>query len=686
MATRHLSVLLCLTSALLPTPLVASSARGFRVVEVRDRAGHELGRFGSSLALVIHVSRYQDASWGDLPSAALEAETISSALSDNGFAVTRLENPTSDDLSRGLNGLVGASVADKTGRMVIFFAGHGHQRDGPFGGRKKGYLVPADAPHPDKGLEGFTAKALEMSDLVALCSKLECSHALFVLDCPFSSTVLASRGVGVRKADIPAYISERVLLPVRQFIAVTAEQERTRNRESFAEAFVLALDGAADRDDDGYVLGTELGHYFEAELSSWRKGQSAEFGKMRHPLWDRGDFCFVVPRTGLAGSEYQALQRFLRDHGHYKGTIDGLPGTETWRALQALLRQRGYYRGEPDGVPGSLTREALKVLQARIRIAQTGRLDSATVEAIGAGRVPQIQTSVPPLSPEQGTGTEVALPEAVTPGEDTKVSGLDLELAWIAPGTFRMGALDGNSDERPVHPVRIPQGFWMGRCEITNQQYQTFVAEAAYDGLEDADGDYLKHLDEGNALSHGGRLPVVWVNWNNCVAFCDWLTSHEQEAGRLPAGYVFRLPTEAEWEYAARAGTATPYSFGNDPSQLSRYGNFCDRSSKLRWRDLVGDDGYSEAAPVGSLRHNGWGMHDMHGNVWEWCLDRYDGRFYSRSPIENPSGPVAGDSRVARGGSWRNNSTQCRSSMRISVLLPSTRPVLGFRVVLAPPV
>jgi formylglycine-generating enzyme required for sulfatase activity len=231
------------------------------------------------------------------------------------------------------------------------------------------------------------------------------------------------------------------------------------------------------------------------------------------------------------------------------------------------------------------------------------------------------------------------------------------KFVWIAPGTFTMGSpaseQDRQSDEGPQTVVTVTRGFWMGRYEVTQGEYQAVMGS--------------------NPSYFGGDLnnPVEMVSWYDATNYCGKLTEAERAAGRLPAGYVYRLPTEAEWEYACRAATATRFSYGDDPG-YSQLGNYA-------WY-LSNSEGRTHA--VGLKQPNGWGLCDMAGNVLEWCLDWYG--TYPGGSVSDPVGPTTGSDRVFRGGGWTYGGGECRSALR-----PRNPPVngyadLGFRAVLAP--
>ena len=219
-------------------------------------------------------------------------------------------------------------------------------------------------------------------------------------------------------------------------------------------------------------------------------------------------------------------------------------------------------------------------------------------------------------------------------------------LVWIPPGSFRMGSTRGDGDERPVHTVELTKGFSIGMYPVTNEQYSRFLTQAKYSVTP----EYWN-----NSRFNQPTQPVVGVSWHDAVAYCKW-------AGG-------RLPTEAEWEYACRAGSASEYCFGNDEQLLAEYAWYSANSNR-------------QTQPVGGKRPNDWGLYDMHGNVWEWCADWYDSGYYKTSPALDPLGPSSGSSRVLRGGSWGSEPVFVRCAFRGSVTPVRRSYGSGFRLVL----
>jgi formylglycine-generating enzyme len=317
------------------------------------------------------------------------------------------------------------------------------------------------------------------------------------------------------------------------------------------------------------------------------------------------------------------------------------------------------------------------------------------------------------ISPAYSDAPARKLPEAIE-------NSIGIKLVLIPAGDFKMGSEEAVEslasgypqydlsrflalgDEAPVHEVRITRRFYLARYEVTVDQFKRFVDASGYQSEAEADGTggygYNTYYEpeksargdafEGRSLKYswrqpgfkqGGDHPVVNVTWNDAVAMSKWLSEKE--------GRRYRLPTEAEWEYAARAGTQTRYYSGNAPASLPRIANTFDLDAQVnwpRWKEYAtpGHDGFVFTAPVGNYAPNAFGLYDMHGNVWEWCADWYGERYYASSPVNDPPGPFSGTVRVRRGGSWHTWPLYVRSSYR-NWNTPETRYLLvGFRLLL----
>ena len=232
-------------------------------------------------------------------------------------------------------------------------------------------------------------------------------------------------------------------------------------------------------------------------------------------------------------------------------------------------------------------------------------------------------------------------------------------MVFIPPGVFALGSpsneVDRYDNEGPQTTVTISQGFWIGIYPVTQQEYQSVMTN--------------------NPSYFTGDLtrPVEQVSWLDASNYYALLTQRDLASGQIPARYQYRLPTEAEWEYACRAGTSTRFYYGDDPgyTNLATYAWYRSNSG-------------SQTQPVGQKPPNPWGLYDMCGNVWEWCQDWY-APSYPGDSVTDPQGPPAGTERVLRGGSWDGFARRCRSACRIGDdPTANYYDNYGFRVVLAP--
>jgi sulfatase modifying factor 1 len=254
-------------------------------------------------------------------------------------------------------------------------------------------------------------------------------------------------------------------------------------------------------------------------------------------------------------------------------------------------------------------------------------------------------------------------------------NSIEMQFVLIPAGEFSMGSRKENDvlrrnfpaeqrrpDEWPAHAVTISRPFYIGQHEVTRGQFRTFAEESGYktDAERKRIGDVApsgqqsrlaQQRDENwqrNSTSRNDNEPVIYVSWNDAVAFCEWLSRRE--------GATYRLPTEAEWEYVARGGTESMYWFGDDSEQLADVGNTLDATARKQFTNwtsgIRASDGYAQLAPVGSFRPNPFGVFDVHGNVWEWVSDWYDQNYYGNSPAVDPQGPPRGLKHVFRGGCW----------------------------------
>jgi formylglycine-generating enzyme required for sulfatase activity len=314
----------------------------------------------------------------------------------------------------------------------------------------------------------------------------------------------------------------------------------------------------------------------------------------------------------------------------------------------------------------------------------------------------------------QGPKTLTAKIKAVPgPAEDKvwTVPELGMELVYVAPGSFQMGFLVGGTDTDPaspytVHTVRISHGFWLGKYEVTQAEWQalmgtTLAQQMQMPSVKKQAASRKNTMNDPRLPSEGPRYPMCYVSWNDAMEFCRKLSESERAAGRLPVGYEYRLPTEAEWEYAARGGTksvGTSYS-GSDNLDEVAWGSANSGDERLDGLDRNLKNSLSNfrkeissncrTHQVGLKKANEFGLHDMTGNVAEFCLDWADLSYYWRSPKADPVNLVESTDwtfwgRAQRGGDFEGSRFSLRLAFRTCKDPDLATPSSGFRACLAP--
>jgi formylglycine-generating enzyme required for sulfatase activity len=238
---------------------------------------------------------------------------------------------------------------------------------------------------------------------------------------------------------------------------------------------------------------------------------------------------------------------------------------------------------------------------------------------------------------------------------ETITNSIGMNLVSIKPGGFWMGSSGSekghDKNESPQHLVKLTKGFYMGATEVSQAQWLKVMRSRPWSGKDN--------------VREGESYPATYVSWNDAVEFCKKLSQTE--------GRKYRLPTEAEWEYACRADTKTAYSFGDSDSSLGDYAWFNNNAN-------AADEKYAHA--VAQKKPNPWGLYGLHGNVWEWCGDWYDENTYPPRQVIDPNGPSSGKYRILRGGSWLTYPEHCRSAHRSRYSPVKRINLIGFRIVL----
>jgi formylglycine-generating enzyme required for sulfatase activity len=378
----------------------------------------------------------------------------------------------------------------------------------------------------------------------------------------------------------------------------------------------------------------------------------------------------------------------------------------------------------PEDSPPVITKKAGAAAEEKSpKRSTTNGAPATPPEAHPAGKSdaakPPIASTTPPDTPDPSR-TELAIrspepavsrPPASEEPPKQITNSIGVKLVLIPTGEFLMGSPDSDKDaqddEKPQHRVRITRPFYMGATEVTVGQFRKLVestglrTKAETDGKggygwNEAKGTWeqdAKYTWRNPGFAQTDDHPVVEVSWNDAIAFCNKLSEleglrpyYQFAAGAQSGGDGYRLPREAEWEYACRAGTTTRYQVGDDPETLAEVGNVADATLKAKGgvfstgTTISVRDGYVFTAPVGRFRSNAFGLFDMHGNVWEWCWDGYAADYYKGPPGADPRGPLQAADRVNRGGGWNLNPRYCRAADRDWNTPGHRSGSLGFRL------
>ena len=595
---------------------------------------------GGSYALLIGNVRYRHPAWGDLASIEGELKEVAKELKAQGFSL--YQDPAGQDFHRDLSGQEMERLLDdfkrrygfdERNRLVVFFAGHGKTLDG------EGYLVGTSAPDLSQRLE-FLQECMSMRRLRNLANEARSNHILFLLDCCFGGAVFNRSG----NDQIPEELRRQVADPVRIFITSGGANEKVPEKSSFAPAFVRALrNGRADANGDGYVLGSELTNYLQREVAREARNKVQSAHLRAAGALDKGDVVFRNrDHRAMVSEERESpspsrkentllrraqWQESLREMTLEYQAAQQLAGITDWQEFQTTWEEVWKKEGNPYFKKGE---EMLAVARERsVKPAMEGQ---------SAGEEREFE-----IAP--GVKMTFCWCPATTSEEWKKLSG--------GNKFFRMGDLNGGgeSDEKE-HRVVLTKGFWLGKYEVTQGQWEAVMGTNVREQRDKADPSW-------SLKGEGVNYPMYYVNHEEVEEFASKLLRAEVE------DWEWRLPSESEWEYGCRAGSESKWHYGNSEEELGKYG-WLYRNSEFRVQE------------VGGKGENNWGLHDMHGNLWEWCGD-----WYGEDPkgkAEDSAGLLEGSQRVIRGGGLGSTAAGCRSAERGRGASSFRGDDMGFRL------
>jgi len=606
-------------------------------------------RPGKDFALFIAVKDYDE--WTNLDNPVSDCEKIAAELQANyGFDaanVTLVRNKTRTEILAAIDGAYARAYTDDA-QLLIFFSGHGHWDE-----RKcKGYFVPRDGKKNDPS----GASYISYQDLHGDISSIPCRHILLAVDACFGGTFDAAMGCAkikgdddtdrpnTQNSDERADFVRLTLAPESRIFVSSIGKETTSDNSRFARRWLEALQKGADY--RGLLTAFDL----RARLRTGKEVFS-NFGGFHN-----SDAFVFVKNIASKEPSVAEMERLNWQETKKKDNI------EAYRAFKTRY---------PDSDFTALADDRIRDLDETVAWAEAKRVNTREAYQNFLNRFPQ--SDYADLARKR-----LSTPNnSTTPLQPTIPDGM----VWVKGGTFMMGSPateKDRSDDETQHSVTV-NSFYVGKYEVTVAEFKKFIESTAYETDADKGGSSYVYVTEwkeqkgvnwkcdtrGNLRpSNEYNHPVVHVSWNDATEYCKWLSKS--------TGKKYRLPTEAEWEYAAAGGANqqhTQWAGTDDKTLLHRYAN--------TWGN---QDGYATTAPVGSLQANALGLHDMSGNVWEWCSDWYGA--YPTGSKTDPKGADKGVYRVLRGGGWGHGSQFCRAACRVVSEPDYRRRHIGFRLAL----
>ncbi len=604
-----------------------------RPAEIKTAGESAFEGYPAYHALVVGVGSYVH--WEKRTNGVKDARDISWELRRLGVSVELLIDPTAQQLRQAWQRFTGTTGKEKKQGLIFYYSGHSQAlyEENP---QEIAWLIPKDAPHPKEDRRGCLQRSISGGEIISGCRQINAQYLLFLLDTPLFSP-------NDFKAQTPTLklVTDKGITPARQFITSADKSEAAAHKRDFKYFLLKGLRGEADLINDGLLSGSELGLYLVDRLTKVSgEQQSPRFGYLPGRAVSTGDFILK-----LTDRPHQMARLFVKAHpvGAKIQIVNIIP-----KFKQGIELPPGEYHlhlSAPDH----------RIVERRIRLA-AGEDRDVTID----------------------------LPRE----EKEFTNSIGMHFVRISAGEFIMGSPyeePGRSSDEALHRVGMPRSFFMQDAEVSVGQFEAFAADSGYVTDAEASGGcwitgsgnrWIQQKQTNWKTPGSGSLnkkfPVRCVSWKDADSFARWLSKKE--------GREYRLPTEAQWEYAARAGSTTAFFTGKClPPTAANYGRpgavhqECSRSQNKKAPAPVA---------VGTLTPNPWKLYNMLGNLSEWCSDWYAP--YSRDPAVAPKGPPSGNERIMRGGHWQSDLAGCRTANRRRFPPNISSDVVGFRLVHIP--
>jgi len=704
-----------ITGCVLLALCIAVPSQGARAINVIDDLKHGNSKIGTYRALIIGINDYKDPKIPDLETPLNDARSMADLLKNKyGFVVESIldKRATRKSVYNALRDL--SSKAKPDDSILIYYAGHG-DLDRQY---NDGWWIPYDAT------AGDPLTYLDNVQVQKAMRSMKARHVLLISDSCYSGTLFGQARGMPPVIDNTYYLglfNEKSRWGMTSGNKTPVADDGTGGHSVFAYQLIKEL-----RNNDKPYLSTQEIYTRIAPIVSNNSEQTPLCRPIRNTGDQGGEFVFIASSSAVVeipASDVKA-KAVLSVESNVTGArvfVDGRPvGTTPLSGVEVsegehriLVEKQGY-----DTYQKKARFEAGRTMSMYVDLSKkkllTGRLyvetdpKSARVRILNIGPAfyqgmdlepgrYQVEISAEGYETEKqwvtlGAGEDkyldINLKQASVVGsgyQEKKINNsLGMAFVYVEPGSFMMGSSaseSGRDKDEKQHRVTLSKGFYMQSTEVTIGQWRRFVSDTGFQSEAELQGwawiyngkkweQKKGYYWDKTGFSQNDNQPVTCVSWNDVQKYMGWLNRKE-------GTNRYRLPTEAEWEYAARAGSTTAFANGRitelkcgHDSNLDAMGWYCGNSNK-------------QTHPVAQKQPNDWGLYDMHGNVWEWCQDWYD-KDYPTGNVTDPTGPSSGSGRVGRGGSWSSGAGGCRSARRSGSRPAARSSVLGFRLALSP--